>query len=74
LQPSATLPHCIVTGCTAPVIAEVHTDSYADALKLFRGIRREKVRSRRLGDERFFTCQEHLDGQMAALQWQRLLF
>jgi hypothetical protein len=71
---SETLPHCIVTGCTAPVVAEVHTDCYADALERFRGIR-GKVRSRRPGDERFFTCQAHLDhdGRMAALQWQLLI-
>jgi hypothetical protein len=73
---SETLPHCIVTGCTAPVVAEVHIDCYADALERFRGIRRGKVRSRRPGDERFFTCQQHMDHdfRMAALQWQRLLF
>jgi hypothetical protein len=68
-------PHCVVTGCLAPVVAEVHTDSYAEALRLFRGLRRQKVRSRRLGDERFFVCRDHLDHdqRMAALEWQWLL-
>jgi hypothetical protein len=71
-----TVPHCVVKGCSAPVVAEVHTDRYADALEIFRGIRREKVRSRRLGDERFFVCQEHLehDQRMADLEWQWLMF
>jgi hypothetical protein len=71
-----TSPPCVVTGCSAPVVAEVHTDSYADALEMFRGIRREKVRSRRPGDERLFVCLEHLehDKRMAALGWQWLLF
>jgi hypothetical protein len=69
-------PRCIVTGCAAPIVAEVHTDSYADALEVFRGIRREKIRSRRLGDERFFVCQQHLDHdqRMATLEWQWLMF
>jgi hypothetical protein len=69
-------PRCVVTGCIAPVVAEVHTDSYAAALEMFRGIRRETVRSRRMGDERLFACQEHLDHdkRMAALDWQWLMF
>jgi hypothetical protein len=69
-------PHCVVAGCTAPIAAEVHIDSYADALDTFRGIRRKKVCSRQPGDERFFVCQEHLDHdqRMAALEWQLLMF
>jgi hypothetical protein len=69
-------PHCIVAGCTAPIVAEVHAESYADALELFRGVSRQKIRSRRLGDERFFACQRHLDHdqRMTALEWQWLLF
>jgi hypothetical protein len=69
-------PHCVVVGCTAPIVAEVHTDSYAVALELFRGVHREKVRSRRFGDERFFVCQQHLDSdqRMATLGWQWLMF
>ena len=65
-------PRCVVTGCSAPIVAEVHTDSYADALKMFRGIRRQKARSRRVGDERFYVCREHLenDSRMARFQWQ----
>jgi hypothetical protein len=69
------LPHCVVAGCGAPIVAEVHTDSYGRALEMFRRIRREKVRCRRVGDERFFVCQEHLDHdqRMAALEWQLTL-
>jgi hypothetical protein len=67
-----TPPCCIVEGCTARIVAEVHTDSYADALALFRGVHRQKVRIRRLGDERFFVCQHHLecDERMRTLDWQ----
>jgi hypothetical protein len=70
------VPHCVVRGCSSPVVAEVHTDSYADALELFRGIRREKVHARRMGDERFFVCRDHLesDRRMAHLEWQWLMF
>jgi hypothetical protein len=74
-EPDSVL-RCAVTDCAAPVIAEVHTDSYAEALELFRGIRREKVHSRRLGDERFFVCRAHMesDERVAALEWQLLMF
>jgi hypothetical protein len=67
-------PRCVVAGCAAPIIAEVHCDDYAIALEMFRGIRREKVPSRRLGDERFLACQEHLDRdpRMRAVEWQLL--
>jgi hypothetical protein len=69
-------PRCVVAGCTASIVAEVHTDDYAIALEMFRGIRREKIRSRRLGDERFFACQEHEEyyRRTAGLCWQLLMF
>ena len=75
-MPSDTLPHCVVTGCPAPVVVEVHTDDYAAALALFRGTRRAKIHARRSGDERFYVCNEHLehDGRMAGLRWQGLMF
>ena len=67
---------CVVPGCMAPITAEVHTDCYSRALLLFRGIRRERIQCRRVGDERFFTCQKHLeqDPRMAELEWQWLMF
>jgi hypothetical protein len=57
-------------------VAEVHADSYSAALELFRGIRRQKVHTRRSGDERFFVCANHLqsDSRMAGLEWQLLMF
>jgi len=66
----------VISTCAAPAVAEVHDGDYAKALELFRGIRREKVRSRRAGDERLFACRGHLehDSRMAALRWQWLLF
>jgi hypothetical protein len=75
VEPDST-PHCVVEGCGASVVAEVHHGDYAIALELFRGVRREKVRSRRQGDEPFFVCPEHLerDPRMAALRWQWLMF
>ena len=69
-------PHCVVTDCLAPIVAELHDDDYSAALGLFRGTRREKIRTRRLGEERFFVCREHMerDPRMALLHWQWLMF
>jgi hypothetical protein len=74
-EPDSVL-RCVVTGCTATVVAEVHTDSYAAALELFRGMHREKIRARRQGDERLFACRQHLeeDARMAELEWQMWMF
>jgi hypothetical protein len=69
-------PHCVVTNCLAPVIAEVEDAQYSVALEMFRGIHRQRVRTRRVGDERFFVCRDHLerDQRMARLHWQSLMF
>jgi hypothetical protein len=74
--PSDTMPRCVVTGCIAPVVAEVYDGDYAVALRIFRGVKREKIRSRRVGDERLYVCSEHLenDRRMAKVQWQWLMF
>jgi hypothetical protein len=67
--------HCVVEACRGVPVAEVHCEDYGKALELFRGVRRDKVRSRRMGDERFFLCQRHLDDpRMAVLRWQLLMF
>jgi hypothetical protein len=67
---------CVVENCKNPIVAEVHIDDYATALMMFRGIRREKIPYRRSGDERFFICRTHLEGdqRMAELRWQWLMF
>jgi hypothetical protein len=69
-------PRCVVADCPAPVVAEVHDGDYSAALEMFRGIRRKAVRARRAGDERFFVCRRHLDGdrRMKGLSWQWLMF
>jgi hypothetical protein len=69
-------PRCVVRQCSAPVHAEVHCDDYAIALELFRGIRREKLRTRTIRDERFYVCRDHMerDQRMAKLRWQLLMF
>jgi hypothetical protein len=67
---------CVVTDCLAPIVAEVFDEDYSRALGLFRRVCREKIQTRRLGDERFFVCREHLeqDPRMATLHWQWLMF
>jgi hypothetical protein len=72
----STEPRCVIDGCAEPVVAEVHSDDYADALATFRGIRRKEIRIRRAGDERLFACEHHLkhDERMRRLLWQQLLF
>jgi hypothetical protein len=72
----APAPSCVVPGCAERPVAEVHADSYSTALELFRGIRRQKVHTRRSGDERFFVCARHLqsDPRMTGLTWQLLMF
>jgi hypothetical protein len=67
---------CVVENCRNPIEAEVHAGDYATALMMFRGIRRENVRSRRAGDEHFYVCAYHLehDPRMARLQWQSMMF
>ena len=68
-------PHFVVTNCLAPVIAEVEDAEYSTALEMFRGIRRRKLRTRRVRDERFFVCQEHFerDPRIGLLHWQMLI-
>ena len=72
---SSIIPHCIVGGCDVPVIAEVHDDDYSVASNLFRNKGREKIRTRRFGDERIYICAEHLDNdwRMAKVRWQFLI-
>ena len=68
-------PHCVITGCNAPVAADVHADDYSTALRMFRGVQRE-VRVRRLGEERFFVCAAHMndDPKARRLVWQLFMF
>jgi hypothetical protein len=66
--------HCVVESCRRVPVAEVHCEDYCKALELFRGVRRDKLRSRRRGGERFFLCERHLDDpRMAVLRWQLLI-
>jgi hypothetical protein len=69
-------PHCVVAGCMERPCCELHDGCYAAGLKEFRGIHRAKVRTRRIGDERFYACATHLktDPRMARFEWQCLLF
>jgi hypothetical protein len=48
--------HCVVAGCSAPIVAEVHVHSYGDASEMFRGIRRKKLSSRRPGKSAFLSA------------------
>jgi hypothetical protein len=69
-------PHCVVKNCAAPVVAEVFNSDYAITLEMFRGVRRETVRSRRAGDERLHAYAYHLEHaeRVRQLQWQTLMF
>jgi hypothetical protein len=73
---AALAPQCAVLGCTEPPVAEVFDADYSEALALFRGRRRDVLRTRRVGDEHFYACQHHLehDARMARLHWQTLMF
>ncbi len=72
---TSVIPYCIVGGCDANVVAEVHDCDYSIALRIFHGTTREKMRTRRLGDERIYTCAKHLenDWRMAKVRWQFLI-
>ena len=63
---------CVITGCTAPVVAQVDDDSYADGWKLLRGYSRKKKGRRRPGEEPLYACEDHLknDARIAKLQMQ----
>jgi hypothetical protein len=78
LDDAPSVPHCVIDGCGRSITHELHAgDGYSDGLKLFRGISRPKLRTRRLGDPRFFICALHLetgDLRLRALRWQQLLF
>lgn len=65
-------PRCIVDGCAARVVAEVHDDDYAAALHMLRNKKREKMRARRNGDERIYICATHRenDSRMARVRWR----
>jgi hypothetical protein len=73
--PSDVAPRCVISGCVAPAVAEVKDADYSVALGMFRGVHRRKVRTRRVGDERFFVCQEHFerDPRIGLLHWQMLI-
>ena len=75
---TSSIIHCIVGGCDVPVIAsgEVHDDDYSVASNLFRNKGREKIRTRRFGDERIYICASNTlmnDWRMAKVRWQFLI-
>jgi hypothetical protein len=74
--PAADGPQCAVWGCIEPPAFEVFTGDYNVARERLRGRRREKIQTRRAGDERLFACRRHMETEprMAGLRWQRLLF
>ena len=49
---SETKPRCVVEDCRAAIAAEVHDADYGAALERFHAVRRGKLRSLGLGDER----------------------
>jgi hypothetical protein len=70
------MPRCAIPGCVNPIVAEVHIDSYAQAVYQLRGITRRKIMIRRVGDERLFICEAHLqssDARLNGIEWQLLL-
>jgi len=66
---------CVIRGCTRAVVAQLFDLCHSDGLRIFFGIDRPVISSRRRGDEPIYTCQEHLDHdeRMAKLLWQLLM-
>jgi hypothetical protein len=68
-------PRCCITGCESELVAEVHEFHYAKLLKRLRGIERGRGwERRRIGEERFYVCQAHLDDErLAGIHWEFLI-
>jgi hypothetical protein len=65
-------PECLVAGCHAPVIAEVHFSDYLKAWQLFGHATSHSKKP----DHPHFICEKHLheDPRSKSVKWQCLLF
>jgi hypothetical protein len=68
-------PRCCITGCTGELVAEVHDYHYARLLKQLRRIERGRGwERRRIGEQRFYVCEKHLDDdRLAGIHWEYLI-